>query len=93
MYCAPVPELGLTAEGAEADSHLDGVDARIGLGHSGVGNVHEPGFGGEVVFCAEEVNAKGPAGREINLRSTFRDLGVGEESSAFDFEVRLHFFR
>src|SRR6516165_3388866 len=79
-------ELGLAAEGAEADSHLDGVDARIGLGHSGVGNVHEPDFGAEVVFCTEEVSAKSPARREINLRGTLRDLGVGEESSAFDFE-------
>ena len=92
MHCARTPECGLTAEGAQADSYLDGVDAGIWLGHSGVGDVHEPDFGAEIVISAKEVSAKSPAGSEINLRSALRDLGVGEERSAFNFKKGLYFF-
>src|SRR5271165_6582703 len=81
------------AEPAEADAQLDGVNARVGFGHTGVGDVLETNFGADIVFALQEVQAQRAAGGEVNLRGARRSFHVGEEGTAADFEVRGHVAR
>jgi len=45
------------AEPAKADAHLDGIDAGVGLGHAGIGDVLEAEFGADVVSALQKVQA------------------------------------
>src|SRR5216683_1493456 len=74
-------------EAAEAEAHLDRVDARIRSGQSRVRNVHETDFGAPVVIAAQKVHAQRAAGREIYARGTGRCLFGGEERAAADIYV------
>lgn len=80
------------AEPPETDAELDGVDAGVGLGHSGVGDVLETNFGADVVLGLEEVKAERSASGEVDLGSAGWGFFVGEEGAATDFEVGRDFF-
>ena len=75
------------AEAAEANAKLNGVDAGIRSGEPGVRNVHVANFRADVVLAAQEVQANGAAGGEIDARCSFGDFGIGKESAAAEFEV------
>src|SRR5580700_4180052 len=95
FWClTPSAKLGLLVpECSKADSHLHGVNSRIGVGHSRIGNMLKPHLRAEIMFLAQKIRADPSARREINLRSAFRHLRVRKQRPALDLEKRLHLFR
>src|SRR5260370_2642206 len=82
--------LFLLAEAAKTQRKLNGIDAGIQSGKPGVRNVHVADLRADVVLAAQEVDAKGAAGGEIDAGGGFWDFGVGEESAAANFEIGDH---
>ena len=80
--------LFLLAEKTKAYTKLNSIDAGIGRGKPGVGNMHVAHFGADVVFATEEMQACSAAGSEIDAGCSFRDFGVGKERAATKFEIR-----
>ncbi len=70
--------LFLLAEQAKAYSKLNGIDAGIWGSKSGVRNMHVANFSADVVFAAQEVQADGAAGSEIDAGRCFGDFGIGK---------------
>ena len=81
------PALFLLAEPAETETQLDRVDTRIGSRQAGIRNVHEAELGAQVVLAAQKMHTDGAAAREIDPRSSRRNLRVGEKRAAANFEI------
>src|SRR5260370_42003728 len=75
------------AEQNKSQSELNGIDAGIRSCKPGVRNMHVANFRADVVLAAQEVEAKGAAGGEIDAGGAFWDFGVGEESAAAKLEI------
>src|SRR5260370_33474539 len=75
------------AEQNKSQSELHSIDAGIRSCKPGFRNMHVATFRADVVLAAQEVEAKGAAGGEIDAGGAFWDFGVGEESAAAKFEI------
>ena len=75
------------AEKTEAQTELNGIDARIQRGKPSIRNMHVAYFRADVVPATQEVEAQGAASREIDARCAFWHLCIGKESAAADFEI------
>jgi len=79
------------AEPAEADAQLDGVDARIGLGHAGVRNMLVADLSAQIVSALQKVQSERAAAGEIDLRCARRSLEVGKKRAAANLEIGRNF--
>src|SRR6266852_1429266 len=89
LVTAPGP-LFFLAETTKTQTKLNGIDAGIRRCESRVRNVHVADFGADVVLAAQEVQAQGGAGGEIDAGCSFGHLCIGKESAAAKFEIRNH---
>jgi hypothetical protein len=79
-------------EAAETHAQLQRVDAGVGPGNAGVGNVHEAQFGADIIFAAKKMKSQRAAGGEVYVRSSIRNFYVSEKCAAADFKIRRNTF-
>src|SRR5579864_3877927 len=82
--------LGLFAaeESSDTQSHLHRVDSWIRRRQACIGDVQVAHFQAHVIFRAEDVRTEGGLWSEVHGVSACRDIVVGEERAAAEFEIR-----
>jgi hypothetical protein len=76
-----------TEKSSNAQPHLYRVDPRIRRGQACIGDVQIAQFQAPVVLRAEDVRAQGSGGSEVHGVGAERDVVVGEQRAAAEFEV------